>query len=196
MPNDELDELYRTTTGAVSYRREGDAHVMTTQGVTIEVSRLDVGKELHAWMRVTSTLPGTAAVLMTGQRCNLGGLRGRGDVAKYLANRCPAVIDWPDVIEQVCEHIVGFVREGEPFVRIANVTETMGDPYRIRPLVRDRLPTVLFGDGGVGKSLLAYWLAILVHSGIEHAGLTITPGPALICDWEILDDEIVRGQLK
>jgi RecA-family ATPase len=54
--------------------------------------------------------------------------------------------------------------------------------------------TLLYGDGGVGKSLLGYQLAIATTSGTEWVGFRPKPGPVVYFSAEDEKDEIHRRQ--
>lgn len=63
-------------------------------------------------------------------------------------------------------------------------------------MVRDMVPmknvTLLGGDGGTGKSLLALQLAVAAASGAGWAGRTVRQGPALMISAEDDDEELHR----
>jgi RecA-family ATPase len=60
----------------------------------------------------------------------------------------------------------------------------------VNPLVFRRKTTILYGDGGQGKSTFALLCAMLVSTGQSVAGIRALPGRALFLDYE--DDEDVH----
>jgi len=51
-------------------------------------------------------------------------------------------------------------------------------------------PTILYGAGGVGKSIFAATIATAVQSGKNLLGLGVHPTPVLYLDWETDEDDI------
>ena len=65
--------------------------------------------------------------------------------------------------------------------------------YRIAPLLVENQPTLIYGLGGKGKSLLSQYLACLVSEGYPVGSLQPEPGPVLICDYETDQDTVARS---
>lgn len=185
---DTLADADRESSYTPLLRQEGDTWIVEfAAGVNTELSRVEAAKaEFFGLLRVTSTLPGTPALIHQG-RFNLTSTTARASLCKYLEQRAGA-IDWPEVIEQTCLRVLDRLREGQPVVRLRDVPVREQARYRIAPLVLEGLPTILFGAGGSGKSQLAAMLAMGVHDAIEplgRMGLVAEQGPALVCDWEL-----------
>ena len=64
--------------------------------------------------------------------------------------------------------------------------------WLVRDLIPDKTVTMLGGDGGVGKSLLALQLAAATSRGTDWAGTLPTPGPVLYISAEDDLDELHR----
>jgi RecA-family ATPase len=64
--------------------------------------------------------------------------------------------------------------------------------WLVEGMIPARNVTLLFGDGGTGKSLLALQLAIAASTNTEWIGLAVTPSPALFLSAEDDRDELQR----
>lgn len=67
--------------------------------------------------------------------------------------------------------------------------------WLVKDLVADRTVSILAGDGGVGKSLLALQLAAACATGRNWLGVETKPGPVLFVSAEDETDEINRRML-
>ncbi|MEO7859897.1 MAG: AAA family ATPase [Nitrospirales bacterium] len=107
---------------------------------------------------------------------------------KEFSNEIP----WKIILQRACTMVLRRYREGEP-LRILTV-DTRVEPltFQINPLVFREKATVLFGDGGLGKSSLALFCGMLISTGETVAGLSALPGVALYLDYEDSYDVHVR----
>ena len=121
-------------------------------------------------------------------RATLTGPRSKIDLAKRCEARYPDIA-WHDIIEQTCVLVLNKFREGEPAVDLASVPKREGLQYRVKPLLFEGQPNIIFGHGGLGKSMFAAYLATLVASNQSPAPLTTEPGPVLYLDYEADRDE-------
>jgi len=104
--------------------------------------------------------------------------------------------DWGDLIEQCSISVLGHFRKGEPIIAIqADVTKIAPPEYVIYPLLPRLQPTIIFGQGGVGKSAFAQLLALHVLTAWHdnpfgfRVGIP-EPRPVLYLDWETDDKNI------
>ena len=56
--------------------------------------------------------------------------------------------------------------------------------YQVWPLLPSRKSTIIYGQGGIGKSWLALYLCALVDNGLTANGLKADVGNSLYVDWE------------
>ena len=145
------------------YSRLHDAR--DTLSAEVQISHLELGP-LH-WSRI-----------------NLASASGRQTVGKSLEDSHPGE-QWRAMLDRSCQLVAREYRKGEPAVALEATL-----PSEHRWLVEPWIPlgeiTVLFGDGGAGKSLLALALGV---SGVLGHGLG---GPwrvadvshVLYLDWE------------
>lgn len=94
--------------------------------------------------------------------------------------------DWYGMFEAVCTLTRRRWRDGEPVVDLANVTPRSGLPYLLLPFVVEGGASILFAEGGAGKSMLALAMATSVATGEEILPNVIPTrtGPVLYLDWE------------
>jgi hypothetical protein len=106
----------------------------------------------------------------------------RTSLAKALTERLP--FDWQGALLQAAHRAVQARRVGEPTVDLTQVSarETR---WLLWPFVEYGGPTVLFADGGTGKSVLALMMAYSVASGKPLLGNPQgPPHNVLYLDWE------------
>lgn len=145
------------------------------------------GGELHAELHVT-----VGGLAIHRARFNLSSTTARTTLAKTLSARSSTKVDWTRALEQLCQHILGEERRGEPFERVGRLARRQGTRYLLYPMMPVDEPTLLFADGGTGKSYLAVAIACSVQAGIPILpGFDLRKkGPVLYLDWETSRDEI------
>ena len=161
--------------------------------ITLEQFRESSRGGLYADFQASTTAPGYHPHLTQAQ-LNLNAMRTRAEFAKHLTTLYKEA-NWVEVMEQVCVLGLREHRQGEPVLRLTD--EAQVDPPRARldPMIYDGLPTVIFGPGGIGKSYLALFCALVVEHGGWHVGLCGLPGPTLYLDYESeLGDLVERAQ--
>lgn len=77
-------------------------------------------------------------------------------------------------------------------VDVAGGGEPAARPWVVDGIVPDGYVSLLYGDGGLGKSALAVHLALCVVTGQGFAGHAVRPGRVLYVDGELDRDEFVR----
>lgn len=140
---------------------------------------------LHGELSVACGLPGTSTIdgVLFAGNFNASALRDRKDVGLLLTSRSKAPdLDWPGLVEELCQRVIRAEREGRPPIMLREVPRPPVDDVLDVAGVRllRRLPVILFGDGGDGKSLLALYLAGL----LERRGCRV-----LYVDWEFAGED-------
>ena len=147
------------------------------------VDRLHEEKDgLKCEMTVSTSIAPVAGQLREGN-FNLSSTTTRTQWQKSLAERLD--IDWYAILEQVCTLTRKRWREGEPVVDLATVAPRAGVPFLLPPFVVEGAASILFAEGGTGKSMLA--LAMAVSVATSEPILNVYPtraGPVLYLDWE------------
>lgn len=122
------------------------------------------------------TIPG--GIVSVGDM-NFSSVQARSTRAKLLKERSETDLDWYGILEEFTTRIFSAERQGKPAVAFVDVPDTEEETAATWELegfpLLQQLPTVLFGDGGSGKSYFAMFLAGTL------AGMGI---PVLYADWE------------
>lgn len=132
-----------------------------------------------------------ATELIGGVDLGLKSDTGHTKLAQSLKAIAPTV-PWKLLLQRACSLVLTQHRRGEPLQRLTQATPVEALSYALNPLVFRGKPTILFGDGGLGKSSLALLCAMLVSIGGSLAGLRAVPGRALYLDYE--DDADVHAR--
>ena len=159
-----------------------------TLGIDVKVGRLtrDFSKSPQA--EVVIDVDGRLCPERPGRvyRGRLGllsrsGIKGCVDTCKRRVPDTP----WDDVIDDVCDRALNNQR-----TRLAPKIVGLQQPklerpvYQVWPLLPSRQPTIIYGQGGIGKSWLALYLCALVDNGLTVNGLNADTGNSLYVDWE------------
>jgi hypothetical protein len=135
---------------------------VTDYGVCIEVDRLRRDRqELVGELRVRCGLPGARTVdgSLSVADFNLSSSRARQERAKLLAERSNAKdIDWLALLEEFVQRVLWAERTGRPAVDLREVQRPNLQEATLEAdgfVVPREHPTILFGDGGTCKSMLA-----------------------------------------
>tara|TARA_Y100000310_G_scaffold106109_1_gene104635 strand:+ start:392 stop:1624 length:1233 start_codon:yes stop_codon:yes gene_type:complete len=117
-------------------------------------------------------------------RINLLSTQARNQVARHCASRCTAGRDWDAIVEQFTVMTLDHWRQGEPVVNLGTVKPPPEPIYRLTPLLLEGETTLIYGDGGIGKSYIAAYLASQVDQGIKMGKYTPIQGKVLYLDYE------------
>lgn len=173
------------------FAKQGLGYVLTVPDLTIDMTldRLSRTRgELHGELTVTCGLPGgrSADGHLHGARFNVSGGTTRGTLSKVLAKRAgTADVDWEDLLEDFCRRVMTAEREGDPVTLVGALPIPVGETYRLAPLLPEGQTTILYGEGGTGKSTLAAAMAVSVETGVSVIeGWTPRRAPILYMDWE------------
>jgi hypothetical protein len=173
------------------FTRQGLGYVLRVPELAIEIAvdRLSRTRgELHGELSVTCGLPGTRSAdgHLHSARFSLSGGTTRSSLAKVLTKRANTDdVDWEDLLEDFCRRVMVAEREGDPIELVGALPVPVGESYRVDPLLPLDQVTILYGDGGTGKSTLAVGLAVSVQEGVALLDRWIPRrAPILYLDWE------------
>jgi hypothetical protein len=174
-----------TNSGGVHHLRwEGDS------GVAVRMERLYEDSHYVVTGEVTVRAHGEH---IHQARMNLTSTRSRAEVANACSKRVEGdSYDWTAIIEQTCVFILSKYREGDAAVNLATTELEAGDRTLIDPVLPKGHPTTIYGLGGLGKSLYALYLSVLVAAGASTDRLIATPGNVLYLDYEADKQETLR----
>ena len=115
------------------------------------------------------------------------GIKGCVDTLKRRVPSEP----WEDIIDDICDKALNNQRTRmRPKIVGLKEPERERPAYQVWPLLPSRQPTIIYGQGGIGKSWLAVYLCALVDNGITVNGLNADVGNSLYVDWETDRDTI------
>lgn len=119
---------------------------------------------------------------------NISSMTARKTTAGHLEKRAPKVkADWLAHLEAFCVRVLEAERQGAPILDIGTrPVRREGTPYLLHPMLPKGRATIVFGEGGSGKSYLAAAAAVSVATGVPILdGWTVAqPGRVLVLDWE------------
>ncbi len=168
----------------------GDDHYrlfLPAIGTTFEVDRLRrEHNELVGELCVRCDLPGAATVEgnLSIADFNISSARARADRAKLLATRAGARgLDWALLVEEFCQRVLQADRAGQPAVDLRMLPRPSADQDMVDVgglTLPRRHPSILFGDGGAGKSYLGLYLA----GRLAERGMRVA-----LFDWELAGED-------
>jgi hypothetical protein len=176
-----------TDGGEPELQREGlDLALVWSNGVRFALTAIRDGRD---GVRGELTVTQGAQRLSWGSS-SLSSTQGREALRKKLEATAPGP-PWGAYLEEASWRLTQAARQGEPMVVL---TGTVTSPTRelLSRLLYEGEPTVIYGDGDTGKSLVAVTIAAVVHSGASLPfGLRpVRPMPAAYLDWETSRDQL------
>lgn len=153
-------------------------------GVEASVERITEHRdELTAEVTIRSRREPKAGLLHSA-RLNLMSTQARRTLATTLTVR-DADIDWGGALEQLCFLTRERYRAGEPSIDMRFYEPSTAARWLVEPFVERSGVTVLFADGGSGKSIIALAIAVTAASGATIIGRREgAPVAVLYADWE------------
>ncbi len=179
----------------------GGVHVFTWDDlmIQIKVDRVHEHRNntIDGELVIRTTAPGVAPHIHQA-RFNLTSSQARRGLAKLLGDeRAPISADWFSILEVVCVTVLEYHRAGEPVVVIGeDVAVNGGMGFALNPVLLQRHPTLIYGDGGTMKSYLAVLFSVLMQAGVNAIGMTSQEGEVLYLDWETDAQEITDRAIK
>jgi hypothetical protein len=156
-------------------------------GLTLEVDRLRRDHhELIGELSVYCQLPGARTVngTLSIADFNLSSARARSERAKLLTERANAPsVDMASLVEELCQRVLQADRAGQPAIDLRQLPRPGADDDTISAeglVLPKRHPSIVFGDGGTGKS----YLALYVAGRIAEKGASVA-----LFDWELAGDD-------
>lgn len=164
--------------------RDGLGYVMNvvSEGVVIGVDMLtDRGGDTYGELTVARAPEGH----LMQSRMPITSISARKAAADYLRRRSGGV-DWTELLESFCVEVLRQERQGDPPVVIGKIPPRPKVEFVLEPMVIEGKPTILFGEGGTGKSTIAAAVAVAVASGTPTftTWYVDRPRPVMVLDWE------------
>jgi len=132
-----------------------------------------------------------ATILLDAADLNLKSDTAQARLAGSLGAYTKA-IPWKVVLQKACALVLRRYRHAAPPILLTKDTAVEPLTFAVNPLVPRRKASILYADGGRGKSTLALLQCMLVSVGGAAAGFSALLGRALYLDWE--DDQDVHAR--
>lgn len=176
------------TTAAPSMTTVGDAFVFSWPGVPVRIEVdyfVETRGDLYAEITMVDTLSDPPS-LIHNSRLNLNAANTRSSLAKDLA-AADGSLPWATMLEEMCFLAKRAYRQGEPAIRLCDVTVDTADRWLLRPYIEadQSSMSVIYADGGSGKSLLSLAMAVTLAGDDQLVGRRVGPPVrAMYLDWE------------
>jgi len=138
---------------------------------------------------------GTALMVVPPARINLlsvnrsSGWRGVLDACNMFAPD----VDWESAINPLIGETIAAHRSVDTDEELDKVDNTITDPFLLKPFIASSGVSLFYGEGGLGKSLLALAISLSVSSGEPIFGeYPKKIGPIIYADYE--DDSLIHAQ--
>ncbi|MBX6770861.1 MAG: AAA family ATPase [Chloroflexi bacterium] len=171
-------------------RRDGDAIIWLWEEADLgigfdQIRESSDGLHAEVWIQSGGNTEGSQKGHFHWSRLNISSIRARSEIARALTVR-NSKIDWHGLLELACLKTAELWRQGEPVVNLGHLSSDEDDRYLIDRLLPEGESTVIFADGGSGKSYLALALGIAVRHGIclPSRLKPLQQGNVLYLDWE------------
>ena len=122
---------------------------------------------------------------------NLVAQRSKSTLATLMARRVNTFPDWETMIELLCQQTADEFRKPNEATWIG-ATEPPEVEYRLHPFAPMGEPSMIYGEGGSGKSYLALTMCIAITFGINIAGMVPKKGRVMYLDYETSQNVMER----
>ena len=94
--------------------------------------------------------------------------------------------DWSKRMKQISYLVLQDYRKGQPIMSLGEQSRPTAPRHRLSPIAYEGEATLVYGTGGIGKSMLVLYFAHLIHNGMgDIAGLeSVVQGNVLYIDYE------------
>lgn len=169
-----------------TFREESTALVYTWEnpGICINIDHLHRNTQgLHCEITILSTEGGGQRPIHGPVNYNMTSTSSRENLLRYLNKRWE--INWTEPLETLSRLCSAHLRAGEPIVDLREYMQRPHAQWALAKLILDDQPTILFGPGGTGKSLISLAAMVSLDLGLTILGLSPTPGHhGIYLDWE------------
>lgn len=141
-------------------------------------------------LKWTTTNPSFHSHLLQ-QSFNFSSPRARSTLKTEMLKKYPESIagikvDWDSVLEQLSTLTIEQRNEGAPVEELWTDGDISSPEYKLFPILPEGEPTIMFADGGSGKSYIANYIALCITLPWLDNPLKLKPkmGNVLILDYE------------
>lgn len=138
--------------------------------IQIDVSKLKQERDgLKGDVNIQLKSPDYEPHVFTG-RFNFSSIRSRGELVNVCLQAAPK-IKWLEIIESMRVKILKAYSEGEPVEVISSEDEDVQIDFLFYPWIPERQLTLLYGEGGAGKTMMGLFLIHILQNG--YSGLEL-----------------------
>lgn len=160
---------------------------IVSEGVRILADRITESRgDMSAEVTVQRSPEGN---VMRG-RVNLSSMTARKSTASYCRERAPNT-DWQDLLERFAVAVIDHEREGSPIEKVGNRPLRGKPSWLLDPMLVEGTATILYGEGGIGKSTMTAAIAVSVATGqpLLEGWAVPKARKVLVLDWESDSDD-------
>lgn len=183
-----------TSTPKATFNNTIHRYDFREEQITITLDRFDQGRDGDIRCELEITYLGKQ--LKPPTRTNLLAERTISSLVKSLAERTKgADIDWDSVLGKVVTNSIARYRQGDPPVDLTKISGWRSRPrFMLFPFLESSGDTILFADGGSGKSTIALLMGVMVATGCPLLPNTVIneTGNVLYLDYEA--DDITHAE--
>lgn len=99
-------------------------------------------------------------------------------------------LDWRQRLTQATMLVLEHYRHGAPVLALGSLEEPEPVGEVLSGVLWQSVPSLLYGPGGVGKSILALNFMAATHTGHNIAGLVARQSNCLVLDWETSEQQV------
>lgn len=162
--------------------------------VTVEIDRIAEHSDDIKCQLTTLSNKNGHPVFLSQFNYNMTSLLARDKAAKFLKERFD--VDWPLILERANFEVLSSIREGDPAIDLSLDCDSKPLEWLLEPIIPKGLPTMIFADGGTGKSYISLILAMIVgFPWVENPLHLKAPAKSirtLLLDWETSKDTVVN----
>lgn len=181
--------------GEPTLEKQGSKYLVKwkTKGVEMEVGSIDP-KARYA-CEVAVKIQGFP---ITRAYPTLKSMSGFQTFVRHLKNRSDEVgftdINWGQIVEDFTGIVIDTHRAGVPAIKLNEVDLSENVRWRVDNVALEGEVSLIYANGGTGKSFFSLWLATLVQEGYmsSNHGLVVEPGNVLYLDYETKPEEIAH----
>ena len=173
--------------------------------LTIEVTNIrQRAGSVYALLTTSTNMPGARLIPGTQRVLNaevwLLSERSRSDYAASLTRLIPPpqgaqALDFSAILEEMAQRVIETENAPVDVRRLQPNAVRHTTPFLVQYLIPAKKPTILYGAGGVGKSIFAASLAVAVQTGTPFLGLNVQQCEVLYLDWET-DEEDIASRVR
>lgn len=164
-----------------------DLHIgWVTEGLNIFIYNCRIASEGIA---CEIDIHSTALGRLHWGRINLFSASGRDALVRKLRSSYPLGTDWVHVLDQTFYAAAEHIRSGTPITQLTG-SRIEKEKYLIDRLLPLYQTSIIFGDGGTGKSILALAFSLSISGGICYPNIRSSArAPVLYLDYETTEQE-------